>query len=155
MKNPEVQSPIGIADMPSMSDRQIYNSALAFPLDPQAVNPGYAARQNIKRSSRRKAKTSNIVGILFGIALIALGYTHNVITVNTLSREVNDLNAHYTTIISVNEVLKAEIARKASLDRIGLIAQERLGMTNPKEQPVWFEIDHEKLQEVLEQLESQ
>jgi len=45
-------------------------------------------------------------------------------------------------------VLKAEIARKSSLDRISTMASQDVGLTNPKEPPVWFEVDDEKLQEL-------
>lgn len=138
--------------MPKFDDRQIYNSAIALPLDPQAASPGYAVRQNVRTKSRRKTKTSNIVGILFLVAIVALLYVGNVIAVNNLAKEVGDLNARYNQIISTNEVIKAEINRKASLERISLMAQEKLGMTNPKEAPVWFEVETGKIEEVQEKL---
>lgn len=147
-------NPIEIAEMPDFNDRQIYNNAVAPPADPQATTPGYAIRQNARvAKSRRKTKTSNIVGILFVVAAIALLYVGNVIAVHNLAKEVNDLHARYNQIISTNEVLKAEINRKASLERISLMAQEKLGMTNPKEAPVWFEVDKEKEWEVQQKLE--
>jgi hypothetical protein len=45
-------------------------------------------------------------------------------------------------------VLKAEIARKSSLDRISLMAKEEVGLTNPKEPPIWFEVDQDKIDEL-------
>ncbi len=147
-------NPIDVVDMPKFNDRQFYNNAIAVPIDPQAVNPGYAVtKQNVRRvNTKKRTKTSNVVGILFLIAAIALFYVGNVIAVNNLAKEVNDLNAKHNQIISTNEVIKAEINRKASLERISLMAQEKLGMTNPKEAPVWFEVDPEKEVEVKEQL---
>lgn len=146
--------PIDVVDMPKFNDRQIYNSAVAFPVDPQAATPGYAVRQNARSSApRRKTKTSNIVVILFAVAVVALLYVGNVIAVNNLAKEVSDLNARYSQIISTNEVIKAEINRKASLERISLMAQEKLGMTNPKEAPVWFEVDRDKEADIKKQLE--
>lgn len=140
--------------MPKFDDRPIYNNAIAVPADPQSINPGYALpRQNVRRvNAKKRAKTSNIVGILFLVATAALLYVGNVIAVNNLAKEVNDLNAKHNQIISTNEVIKAEINRKASLERISLMAQEKLGMTNPKEAPVWFEVDAEKVAEVQEQV---
>lgn len=147
-------NPIDVVDMPKFNDRQIYNSAITFPLDPQAATPGYAIRQNVRTTkTRRKTKTSNIVGILFLVAVVALLYVGNVIAVNNLAKEVNDLNARYNQIISTNELIKAEINRKASLERISLMAQEKLGMTNPKEAPVWFEVDAQKEIEVQKSVE--
>jgi len=156
MKKENYNSPIEVVEMPEFNDRQIYNNAIAFPADPQATTPGYAIRQNARvAKSRRKTKTSNVVGILFLVAIIALLYVGNVIAVHNLAKEVNDLHAQYNQITSMNEVIKAEINRKASLERISLMAQEKLGMTNPKEAPVWFEVDKEKELEVQEKLSEQ
>ncbi len=147
-------NPIDIVEMPKFNDRQFYNNAVTVPFDPQAYTPGYALpRQNVRRvNTKKRAKTSNIVGILFLVAASALLYVGNVIAVNNLAKEVNDLIAKKNQILSMNEVIKAEINRKASLERISLMAQEKLGMTNPKEAPVWFEVDAEKEIEVKERL---
>jgi cell division protein FtsL len=129
--------------------RYIYNAPVVT--DPQSSTPGYAARPN-KKTTMRRHSTFNIVGALFGLAVVSLLYTSNVITVNQLAKEVNDMNDRYTKIISANELLKAEINRKSSLDRISRIATDDLGMVNPKEAPVWFEIDTEQLDEIHEQM---
>ena len=148
-------NPLDVVEMPKFNDRQIYNNAISIPLETQPNVPGYAIpRQNVRRvNTKKRTKTSNIVGILFLIATVALLYVGNVIAVNNLAKEVSDLNAKHNQIISTNEVIKAEINRKASLERISLMAQEKLGMTNPKEAPVWFEVDPEKEIEVKEKLE--
>ncbi|MCK9409245.1 MAG: hypothetical protein WCX28_11700 [Bacteriovoracaceae bacterium] len=145
-------TPINVVEMPKFNDRQIYNNAIGISSDPQNSNPGYALpRQNVRRvNTKKRAKTSNVVGILFLVATAALLYVGNVIAVNNLAKEVNDLNTRHNQIVSTNEVIKAEINRKASLERISLMAQEKLGMTNPKEAPVWFEVDAEKAAEVQE-----
>jgi len=147
-------NPIDVVEMPKFNDRQFYSNAIPASLDPQSIAPGYAMpRQNVRRVNvKKRAKTSNIVGILFLVATAALLYVGNVIAVNNLAKEVNDLNAKYNQILSTNEVIKAEINRKASLERISLMAQEKLGMTNPKEAPTWFEVDGEKENEVKEKL---
>ncbi len=153
MTRENLYSPIETVEMPEFNDRQIYNNAISFPADPQAATPGYAVRQNVRISrSRKKTKTSDVVGILFLVAVAALFYVGNVIAVHNLAKEVNDLHAQYNQIISTNEVIKAEINRKASLERISLMAQEKLGMTNPKEAPTWFEADREKELDVQEKL---
>jgi cell division protein FtsB len=145
---------VNVAEMPKFDDRPIYNNAVGVSADPQNFNPGYALpKQNVRRvNTKKRAKTSNIVGILFLVATAALLYVGNVIAVNNLAKEVNDLHARHNQIVSTNEVIKAEINRKASLERISLMAQEKLGMTNPKEAPVWFEVDAEKLAGVQEQV---
>ncbi len=138
--------PVSSAAMPKFNDRLIYNNAIPAAMDPQANFPGAAIpRANVRRVNvKKRTKTSNVVGVLFLIATAALLYVGNVIAVNNLAKEVNDLNMRHNQILSTNEVIKAEINRKASLERIGLMAQEKLGMMNPKEAPVWFEVDGEK-----------
>ena len=154
MARREVHIPIEVVEMPKFDDRQFYNSGIAIPVDPQSSVPGYAIRQNVRTSqSRKKTKTSNIVGLLFLIAVVAVLYVGNVIAVNNLAKEVGDLNARYMKITSTNEVIKAEINRKASLERISLMAQEKLGMVNPQEPPVWFRVDDERLAEIRDQVE--
>lgn len=147
------ENPIDVAEMPKFNDRQFYNNALAVPDPMQERNPGYALpRQNVRRvNTKRRTKTSNVVGVLFLIAAAALLYVGNVIAVNNLAKEVDDLQARYQHILSTNELIKAEINRKASLERISLMAQEKLGMTNPKEAPSWFDVDPEKEIAVQEQ----
>jgi cell division protein FtsB len=154
MARREVHNPIEVVEMPKFDDRQFYNNAVAFPADPQSAAPGYAMRQNVRTSkSRKKTKTSNIVGLLFLIAVAAVLYVGNVIAVNNLAKEVGELNVRYMKVVSTNEVIKAEINRKASLERISLMAQEKLGMMNPKEPPVWFEVDRERVTEIHNRLE--
>lgn len=139
-----------IVDMPKFNDRPIYGDALAYPSNRQGSSPGSAVRSNTKKSKRRKVKTTNVVGSMIMFAAAALLYVGNVIAVNSLAKEVSDLNVQYRKIVAVNELLRADINRKSSLDRISLLAQEQLDMTNPKEAPTWFEIDREKEQELVQ-----
>ena len=125
--------------------RYIYNAGVAAGADDD--QPNYAVRVN-KKAVRRKHSTFNIVSGLFLLATVSLLYTGNVIAVNQLMKEVNDLQGRYSSIMSGNEVLNAEIARKSSLDRISVLAKDELGMTNPKEPPVWFEVDQDKVDEL-------
>ncbi|MBW7887543.1 MAG: septum formation initiator family protein [Bacteroidetes bacterium] len=150
-----INEPLERIQLPNFGDRQIYDSAITMSADPQAVFPGYAVPRAGRRIVKSKTKTSNIVLSLIGLAVIAVLYTHNVIMVNSLVREVSDLNAKYVSILSINEVLKSEVARKESLERISLIAQSKLGMMNPKEQPVFFIVPQENIQSVQEQLREQ
>jgi cell division protein FtsB len=125
--------------------RYIFNEKVF--VDPQSQTPGYAVKSE-KRTTQRKHSTFNIVIALFGIAIISLLYTGNLIAVNHLAKEVNDLNEKYKKISSTNEILKAEVNRKSTLDRIQKIVIEDIGLVNPKEAPVWFSVDNEKLEEL-------
>ena len=125
--------------------RYIYNGNVVS--GQQTSVPNNEIRQN-RKTVRRKHSTFNIVSGLFLLAALSLLYTGNVIAVNQLMKEVNDLNNRYNSIVSNTEVLKAEIARKSSLDRISQMAKEEIGLTNPKEPPVWFEVDQDKIEEL-------
>lgn len=125
--------------------RYIYNGNVVS--SRQTAGPGPINRVN-RKAVRRKHSTFNIVSGLFLLAALCLLYTGNVIAVHQLMKDVNDLNNRYNAIISNNEVLKAEIARKSSLDRISSMAKDDLGLMNPKEPPVWFEIDQDKVEEL-------
>ncbi len=125
--------------------RYIYNGNVVS--GQEASVPDRKIRSN-RKAVQRKHSTFNIVSGLFLVAAVSLLYTGNVIAVNQLMKEVNDLNNRYNSIVSNTEVLKAEIARKSSLDRISLMAKEEVGLTNPKEPPVWFDVDHDKIDDV-------
>ena len=145
--NRNIVTDIGSVELPTYNDRRIYNDSNVQQFaDPQAVSPGYAIRQPKRTPAVRKHSTTNIVGLMFSLAILGLLYVSNVIAVNQLAKEIGDLTTRYNSALSTNEVLKAEINRKSSLDRINVLAQEKVGLTNPKEAPVWFEIDQEKIE---------
>lgn len=142
------QFPLDIAANPAGSDRRIYSDTIALPYTDQNRMPGYAVRTNARTKKRSKVKTTNVVGGMILFAAAALLYVGNVIAVNNLAKEVNDLTAKYHKTVAVNELLRTEINRKSSLDRISLMAQEELDMVNPSEAPAWFEVDRQKVQEL-------
>jgi len=126
---------------PNPDRRYIYND------DPQAVFAGYAVPPN-KRGNRRKISTFTIILVLFGFGIATVMYISNIIAVNRIALEVNELEAKYGKILNANEALRAEINRKSGWERIGKIATEQLDLKYAKEQPRWFSIDTEKLEEI-------
>ena len=89
----------------------------------------------------KKRSPFNTIISLFMISVIIIFYIWNKICVNRLAVEVNDLRNQYEKILNANEFLNAEINKKSSLERIGKIAAEQIGLVAPKEQPVWFQVD--------------
>ena len=112
--------------------------------------PGYAMRPN-RRAIRRRVSTFNIILILFAAAVSAVLYISNFLAVNQLALDVNRMEVRYQEIENSNAALRAELNRKSALEHIGVIATERLGLQPPKEQPIWFEVDPEKLENVTAQ----
>ena len=62
--------------------------------------------------------------------------------------EINTLQKQHQKMLSEQEILKAEINRLSSLERVNKKAGEELGLVNPKEPPVWIKVDPEKIREV-------
>lgn len=120
--------------------RHIYNG------DPQAHVAGYAVRAN-RKAVRRTRSTFNMILALFAGGVAIVLYISNILAVNTLVREVNQLQAQYEKIASANQMLRAEIDSKSGLERIGKVATD-LGLRYPKDQPVWFDVDEERLDEI-------
>ncbi len=97
-----------------------------------------------RKTPRRPSSTFNTMIVLFTAAVAIILYISNIIAVNRLVVEVSDLQQKYDSAINGNEILRAEINRRSSLERIGKIATEQLGLRYPKEQPTWLVLD-EKL----------
>ncbi|HZY10021.1 MAG TPA: hypothetical protein VFF29_02605 [Bacteroidota bacterium] len=98
---------------------------------------------------RRKRSPIRLVLVLMTVSFLIVFYIWNKITVNRLVTDVNDLQTQYQKIISINEVFRAEVNKKSSLERIGKIALDNIGLTYPKEQPIWFIIDNHRFESLL------
>jgi len=97
-----------------------------------------------------KRSPFNIIGSLFLISVLIVFYIWNKICVNRLAVEVNDFRNQHAKILNGNEFLNAEINKKSSLERIVKISTEQLGLIAPKEQPVWFEVDFSRADNMQE-----
>jgi len=119
--------------------------------DPTYRPSDFAPRAN-RPVKRRKRSPFMLIAAIFGVSILIVFYIWNKITVNRLVVEINELQAQYQKIENTNEVLRAEINRKSSLERIEKIAVD-LGLTYPKEQPSWLEVDLERLQQLQQEKE--
>ncbi len=135
------------AQLPLFNDRPIYGGDTVL-YDPQQTVPGYATRP-VRKPAVKKTKMTTVMVNVFIFVVGCLFYTSTVIAVIRLGREMNELTMRYNTVVSTNEVLRADINKKSNLERITLMARERAGMINPREAPSWFEIDHARVDAVL------
>lgn len=101
-----------------------------------------------RKSPRRSSSTFNTMIVLFVAAVAIILYISNIIAVNRLVVEVSDLQQKYDSVINGNEILSAEINRRSSLERIGRIATEQLGLRYPKEQPTWLVVEEKLAQQI-------
>jgi cell division protein FtsL len=125
-----------IASAPPRENRYVYNG------DRQTEVAGYALRPN-RRPARRTMSTFNIIVGLFVICILIVLYINNIIVVNQRLADVSELQGKLQRQLDRNATLQAAVNKKSSLDRIGRIAVEELGMKYPQEQPVWFDLDDE------------
>jgi len=105
--------------------------------DPPASTAGYVIRPN-KRGTHRKTSTFNIILALFAAGGLIILCVNNIVTVNKLADDVGKLRTQEEECLDAVAVLRAEVERKSSRERIEKIATEQLGMISPKEQPAWF-----------------
>jgi cell division protein FtsL len=128
--------------MESTDRRIVYNG--------EFVKQASGTRTN-RPVKRRKRSPVSLVFIVMTVSFLTVSYIWNKITVIRLAEEVNNLQMQHQKILSANEILRAEISQKSKLERIGKIATEQLGLTYPKEQPVWLDVDPDRLREFQEE----
>jgi hypothetical protein len=139
----------GEAQLPLFTDRPIYGGDAVL-YDPQGSAPGYAMRTE-RKPAAKKTHMPTVMLIVFIAVVGCLFYTSTVIAVIRLGREMNELTTRYNTVISTNEVLRADINKKSNLERITQMARDNSGMINPREAPSWFEIDHARINALMAQ----
>ncbi|MBI4418436.1 MAG: hypothetical protein HY563_06635 [Ignavibacteriales bacterium] len=103
-------------------------------------------RQN-RKAVRRRVSPFNIMLMLIAAAIAIVLYISNIIAVNQLLHEVNALEREQQQILMEQEILKAQINRLASLEKIQEKA-DQLGLRSLREPPVWLSIDPERLRSV-------
>lgn len=105
-----------------------------------------------KSVKSRRVSPFNLMLMLIGAAITIVLYIGNVIAVQQLLKDVSDEQAKLQQILNEQEMLKAQINRMSSLERIRKMAEEDLGLRNPKAPPQWIKVDGEKVHAVEEQL---
>jgi cell division protein FtsL len=109
---------------------------------PPPVTPGRTNRRVV----RRRLSTSNIMLAIFAAGIAIVLYINNIIAVNRLAHEVNELQQAYDRLQSSNAALRADVNRKASMERISTVASKDLGLRHPADKPAEFPVDDEALE---------
>jgi cell division protein FtsL len=137
--------PVMTAPSPELTERRyVYNG------QPGAEHHDLASRGN-RPVKRRKQSPFNMIAVVVTVSFLIVFYVWNKITVNQLVWEVSDLQGQYQKIQASNEILRAEINKKSTYERIAKAAMEQMSMIAPKEQPHLFEVDQELLGRVAEE----
>ena len=110
---------------------------------------GYAVRQN-KHGARKRLSTFNFIIGLFALGILVVLYINNTIAVDELTGENNALRLKKLRQLDLNAAIQAEVNRKSSLERVGRIAVDRLGMVYQREAPQTFEIPSDLKERAME-----
>lgn len=127
----------------------VYSEPVAEPTT-QNVSIHDVQMQHMKKSGKKKISPFNVVLILICVAIASVLYIGNILAVERLLIQVNQLQAKHQQIQNEQEMLKTQINRLSSLERIQKLAQDQLGLQNPKQLPVWIQLDPERVNEVQE-----
>ena len=108
-----------------------------------------------RKHGKRKVSPFTIVLILLCSAVASVLYIGNILAVGQLMAQINQLQTKHQQMLNRQELLKAQINRLSGIERIQQLAHDQLGLQNPKQFPVWIEIDPERLQQVEEMIQQQ
>jgi cell division protein FtsL len=132
----------------------VYNGTNTIPRQETTTPNGTPLAIN-KKQSRRKVSPFTIILILLGGAVASVLYIGNILAVGRLMAQNNQLQMKHRQILNGQELLKAQINRLSSLERIQQIARDQLGLQNSKQLPIWIEINPERVNQVEEVLQQQ
>ena len=150
----EAKAGRSVTSLPELPSRQdIYPGTLgSWPSD---ITPSGLPLQRSKRIVRRKVSPFTMVLLLLGAAVLIVLYISNIIAVDQLMNDINSMETQHQRILMEQEILKAQINRMASLERIQELAEKDLGLMTPKEPPVWLNVDEERLRQIQETSQNQ
>jgi cell division protein FtsL len=132
----------------------VYNGTDTMPSKETTTTDGTPLAIN-KKQSRRKVSPFTIILILLCGAVASVLYIGNILAVGRLMAQNNQFQIKHRQILNGQELLKAQINRLSSLERIQQVARDQLGLQNSKQLPVWIEINPERVNQVEEVLQQQ
>lgn len=145
----------GELQSPSSREMHVYNSVL--PELEKSYNVPSRTDQSApknRKAMKRKISPFNIVLILLAAAVVSVFYISNILTVGRLLTHINEMQIRHQQILNEQEMLKAQIDKLSGLERLQPLAHDRVGLINPKQAPVWIQIDPERVEQVEEVLRS-
>lgn len=145
---------IGTSESHSPSEPVIYGGTMPPPsMQDEFARQSLAVRK--KGGKSRKQSPFNLMLTMVALAVAIVLYVGNVIAVQQLIKEVSDEQAQLQQILNEQELLKAQINKMSSLERIRSMAEDELGLHNPQGPPQWIEIDGSKERQIQQELSSQ
>jgi cell division protein FtsL len=129
--------------------RQIYNGTM--PVPPQSELPrGTTQPPSNRRFTKRNVSPFNIILVLMATAAAIVLYISNIIAVNQLVNDISKVENKLQDITNDQQILRAQINQKSSLEQVRKRAEEELGLRNAADIPDWLTVDPDKIQNVEE-----
>ncbi len=153
IESESLMSPISIPKIREARD-MVYGGTINSSIN-ESANTNDTQPVYNKKHRRRKISPFTIVIILLGSAVASVFYISNILAVGRLMAQINQLQMKHQQILSEQELLKAQINRLSSLERIQQLAHNQLGLQNPKQLPIWIEIDPDRVNQVEEVVRQQ
>jgi len=117
------------------------------PWSPASDVARFGAVRN-RKVVRRRVSPFTVVLLLLGTAIIIVLYISNIIAVDQLLADINGLEKEEQHILMEQEILRAQVNKLASLERIQELAEKDLGLRTPQEPPIWLNLSQERLREI-------
>ncbi len=127
----------------------VYNGTIDIPVDNEMPENGIPA-SSVKVRQKKKISPFSIVMVLFSVAIAIVLYIGNILVIGRLLNQINQMQIKHRQIVNQQELLRTQIIKLSSLERIQQLARDRLGMQKSSQLPVWIEVDPDRIEEVEE-----
>lgn len=150
------EPPVSSISIPKIREARdmVYNGTSVISRGETGIHDTASAPRN-KKHYRRKISPFTVIVILLGVAFASVLYIGNILAVGRLMAHINQLQIKHQQIINNQELLKVQINRLSSLERIHQIAGDQLGLQSSKQLPVWIEENPDRAQQVEEIVQQQ
>ncbi len=120
---------------------------------PDTVTGASIAKPRNRTATRRRVSPFSIVLGLIATAVASVVYISNIITVGQLVVRIGDLQSRHQRLLNEQEMLRAQINRMSSLERVRTMAEQDLGLRNSAAVPGWLVVSPDRVNEIQEALE--
>lgn len=120
---------------------------------PDTVTGASVAKPRNRTAVRRRVSPFSIVLTLIATAVVSVVYISNIITIGQLVVRVGDLQSRHQRLLNEQELLRAQINRMSSLERVRTMAEQDLGLRNSAAVSGWLEVNPDRVHEFQEAVE--